>query len=195
MARSRCRDSCWRRYVHPSNQELEQAEVTFIDAFAYIVGEEGKLSMDPEDPGNWTGHAKGVGILKGTKYGISAAAYPLLDIANLSLSDAQAIYQRDYWNKLGGDSLPWGNALCLFDFGVNAGISEAARVAQRALGLTVDGVLGPNTLGTIRNMPPQVFAPLFTQYRIAAYHLMAGFEHEGAGWIARANLTEQKAVT
>jgi lysozyme family protein len=168
--------------------------VNFNDAFAYVVGEEGKLSMDPQDPGNWTGHKIGQGVLKGTKYGISAAAYSLLDIANLSLSDARAIYQRDYWNKIGGDSLPWGNALCLFDFGVNAGIGEATRVAQRALGLTVDGILGPNTLGTIRNMPPQVFAPLFTKQRIAAYHLMAGFEHEGSGWIARANLTEQKAI-
>jgi lysozyme family protein len=194
MACRRRRDCRRRRYVRPSDQELEQTEVTFNDAFAYVVGEEGNLSMDPDDPGNWTGHKIGQGILKGTKYGISAAAYPLLDISNLSLSDAKAIYQRDYWNKIGGDSLPWGNALCLFDFGVNAGIGEATRIAQRALGLPVDGILGPNTLGTIRNMPPQVFAPLFTQYRIAAYHLMAGFEHEGDGWIARANLTEQKAT-
>jgi lysozyme family protein len=168
--------------------------MTFIDAFAYVVGEEGKLSMDPQDPGNWTGGKVGVGIRKGTKYGISAAAYPLLDIANLSMPDARAIYQRDYWNKLGGDSLPYGNALCLFDFGVNAGINEAARAAQRALGLTVDGILGPNTLAALRDTPPQVFAPLFTTARIAAYHLMAGFEHDGDGWIARANLTEQKAA-
>jgi lysozyme family protein len=169
--------------------------MTFDDAFAYVVGEEGKLSLDPQDRGNWTSGHIGVGTLKGTKYGISAAAYPLLDIANLSMSDAKAIYARDYWRKIGGDALDYGNALCLFDFGVNAGIEECTRVAQRALGLREDGVFGPSTLGAIRSTPPAVFAPLFTQARIAAYHLMAGFAHEGNGWIARANLTQQKAVT
>lgn len=163
--------------------------MTFTDAFAYVVGEEGKLSMDPQDPGNWAN-----GVLKGTKYGISAASYPLLDIANLSLSDAQAIYRRDFWNKIGGDSLPYGNALCLFDFAVNAGRGEATRCAQRALGLGVDGILGPKTMAALQDTPPQVFAPLFTSARIAAYHLMAGFEHDGDGWVARANLTEQRAL-
>lgn len=37
-------------------------------------------SNDPNDRGNWTGHNVGVGILKGTKYGIAAHAYPRLDI-------------------------------------------------------------------------------------------------------------------
>lgn len=168
--------------------------MNFDDAFAYVVGEEGKLSLDPEDRGNWTSGKIGVGILKGTKYGISAAAYPLLDIPNLSLSDAKAIYLRDYWTKIGGQVLEYGTALCLFDFGVNAGLREAITVAQRSIGIAVDGILGPKTLAAIQSMPPQVFAPLFTQYRIAAYHLMAGFEHEGNGWIARAQLTEQKAI-
>lgn len=168
--------------------------MNFDDAFTYVVGEEGKLSTDPKDRGNWTGGKIGVGILKGTKYGISAAAYPLLDIANLSLSDAKAIYKRDYWDELEGDTFPFGNALCLFDFGVNAGISEAVRVAQKAIGLTVDGILGLITTQAIENMPPQVFAPLFTQYRKQAYHQMAGFEHEGKGWLARADQTEQEAI-
>ena len=168
--------------------------MNFTDAFAYVVGEEGKLSMDPEDSGNWTGGEIGVGELKGTKYGVSAAAYPLLDIANLSLSDAQTLARREYWNRIGGDILPYGIALCLFDFGYNAGVHEATRVAQRALGLQEDGVIGPLTLKALKQTPVPTFAENFTVERIKAYHQMAGFEHEGAGWINRAKETYYKAV-
>lgn len=168
--------------------------MTFADAFKYVVGEEGKLSLDPQDRGNWTGGQVGVGQLKGTKYGVSAAAYPFLDIANLTLDAARAIFKRDYWDRLQGDSIPYGSALVLFDFGINAGVEESIRVAQRALGLSVDGIQGPVTHYALSNTPPAVFVPLFTQYRIAAYHAMPEFSHDGDGWIARANLTQQKAL-
>jgi lysozyme family protein len=168
--------------------------MTFEDAFAYVVGEEGGLSMDPRDRGNWTGGAVGVGQLKGTKYGVSAAAYPLLDIANLSLSDARSLAKREYWDKLAGDTLPYGSALCLFDFGYNAGIKEAVRVAQRALSIGADGVLGPQTLQSIMNTPVKIFATNYTEARIEAYQQMPGWPVYGGGWKARANLTCQKAI-
>jgi lysozyme family protein len=168
--------------------------MNFNDAFAYVVGEEGTLSTDPQDPGNWTTGRVGHGLLKGTKYGVSAAAYPLLDIASLSLSDAQAVAKRDYWDKLAGDTFPFGTSLCLFDFGYNAGIGEAVRVAQRALGITADGVQGPQTNAALLNTPVMAFAPAFRDERIAAYKQMAGWAKDGDGWTARANLTCQKAL-
>ncbi len=169
--------------------------MTFTDAFVYVVGEEGKLSLDPEDRGNWTGGKVGVGELKGTKYGVSAAAYPLLDIANLTLEDARCIAKREYWDKLAGDVLPYGTALCLFDFGYNAGVHESIVVAQRALGLQADGVQGPLTHRALTDTPVAMFASRFTVERIKAYHLMAGFAHEGNGWVARANETMRKALS
>ena len=175
-------------------QAVVLQEMTFVDAFAYVVGEEGKLSLDPNDKGNWTGGKVGVGELRGTKYGVSAAAYPTLDIANLSLSDAQAIAKRDYWDKISGDYLRYGIALCLFDFGYNAGIAEAISCAQTALDLTRDGVLGPHTLAALKLTTLGGFVSEFTAARIKAYTLMPEFPHEGDGWLARANLTAQKAL-
>ena len=52
----------------------------FDKAFDIIVGVEGGFSLDPNDPGNWTGGKRGVGELKGTRWGISAKSYPHLDI-------------------------------------------------------------------------------------------------------------------
>ncbi len=169
--------------------------MNFTDAFAYVVGEEGKFSDDPKDPGNWTGGKIGVGELKGTKYGISAAAYPNLDIANLSLSDAQPLAKTRYWDRIGGDSLRYGIALCLFDFGYNAGPEEAIKCAQRACDLpVVDGILGPKTFAALKLTSIRMFVEGFTAARLKAYSQMPGWAHEGNGWTARANLTAQKAL-
>lgn len=168
--------------------------MTFADAFAYVVGEEGNLSLDPKDRGNWTGGQVGVGELKGTKYGVSAAAYPDLDIANLSLQDAQGIAKENYWDKINGDLLRYGIALCLFDFGYNAGVEEAVRCAQRAVDITVDGIIGPHTMFELKIASLGDFVVAFKNARIQAYEKMPGFAHEGKGWIARAELTAQKAL-
>lgn len=93
----------------------------FLAAFAIVVGEEGGLSMDPTDPGNWTGGRAGAGLLRGTKYGISAGAFPQLDIASVTLPQSQQIYYDKYWTPLNLDSRPWACALLIFDAAVNQG--------------------------------------------------------------------------
>jgi lysozyme family protein len=120
-----------------------------IAAFRVVVGEEGGYGADPSDPGNWTGGAVGAGLCRGTKYGISAAAYPNLDIEHLTLADAQEIYRRDYWDRIAGDSLPPPLALLVFDAAVNNGVTRAAEWLQAAVGVTEDGDIGPETLGAI----------------------------------------------
>lgn len=81
----------------------------FLQAFALVIGEEGGYVDDPNDPGGET------------KFGISKRAYPNLDIAQLTLEEAQALYQRDYWDKLNLDALSWEMSLILFDAAVNQG--------------------------------------------------------------------------
>lgn len=63
----------------------------FDRAFANVIDAEKGLSMDPNDPGNWTGGAKGKGELNGTRYGISAMSYPKEDIARLTLGRASTL--------------------------------------------------------------------------------------------------------
>ena len=130
--------------------------MSFDSAFEKTVGLEGGYGADPRDRGNWTGRRIGVGELRGTKYGISAAAYPDLDIRNLTLNHAKDIYLLDYWlpislNKVQSEAL----ADEIFDTGVNMGLSAAVKIAQRALnflGIGVyqeDGIIGPLTLAGI----------------------------------------------
>ena len=83
----------------------------FDRVFDIVVGHEGGFTANPADCGNWTGGVIGTGTCRGTRFGISAAAYPDLDIANLSLDVAKALYQRDYWQRIAGDRLPASLAL------------------------------------------------------------------------------------
>ncbi len=121
----------------------------FEHAFAVVVGEEGGFDANPADPGNWTGGAVGQGSLAGTKFGISAAAYPALDIRALTPADARAIYKRDYWDRVRGDELPPPLALLVFDAAVNNGVGHAARWLQTAVGAAADGEIGPGTLAAL----------------------------------------------
>ena len=117
----------------------------FERAFELVIGHEGGFSDVRSDPGNWTGGTVGSGQLKGTKYGISAGAYPNLDIRNITLAVAHDIYQNDYWNRVGASDMPPRLAFVMFDAGVNNGVSRAIRWLQESVGSTADGVYGPNT--------------------------------------------------
>lgn len=158
---------------------------TFACAFGVVVGEEGGYSADAADAGNWTGGAVGVGLLRGTKYGISAAAYPDLDIKHLTLADAQAIYRRDYWDRIGGDGLPAALALIVFDAAVNQGVDRAARWLQLAVGVAEDGIVGPETLHAAGAGDPLDVLAAIGWERDCSYHADAGWMHFGHGWIRR----------
>jgi len=157
----------------------------FDDAFAIVVGVEGGLSLDPSDRGNWTGGQVGVGVLKGTKYGISAAAYPRLDIAALTLDDAKDLYRRDYWEACGCDDLAGPLALLLFDEAVNQGQHVAISTLQSVLGVASDGVIGPATTAAIKAADPRRCYAGVLAARCLKYSQASSFATYGRGWFNR----------
>jgi lysozyme family protein len=131
----------------------------FLAAFAITVAAEGaELDLTRADRGNWTGGAVGRGELRGSKYGISAASYPTLDIAGLTEADARAIYARDFWAPIAGDALPPAVALVLFDAAVNNGRGGAVMWLQAAVGVTQDRGLGAITLAAVATHDPLAVA-------------------------------------
>lgn len=128
---------------------------TFNTAFALVVNSEGGFTDNPKDRGNWTTGVIGRGICKGTKYGISAMAYPDLDIRNLTQTAAKAIYQRDYWSKASCDVWPAGVDYFVFDCAVNHGVARAIRFIQTALRVTPDGIVGPKTIAAAHDANPR----------------------------------------
>ena len=161
--------------------------MSFVQAFRVVVGEEGGFTNNPADPGNWTGGRCGAGRCAGTKFGISAAAYPAVDIEALTPAAAQAIYQRDYWDKVQGDALPAPLALLVFDAAVNNGVGRAIRWLQMAAGVEADGVLGAATLAAVAGRAGDG-AALMAEFQAQRLSFMAGlptWRTFGLGWARR----------
>ena len=115
-------------------------------AIPKLLKKEGGLSNDKNDRGGLT------------KYGITKAGYPHLDIASLTKEQAADIYRVDYWNRLGLDSVEsQAKAELMFEAGVNFGVVTLAKMAQRVVDVEADGIVGVKTIAAINAMDDTVF--------------------------------------
>jgi lysozyme family protein len=151
---------------------------TFEEAVNNTLQWEGKYTWDPNDPGGET------------NWGISKRDHPNEDIKNMTVDRAKAIYREGYWKDLYGEISLQPVANKLFDMGVNMGVGTAVRILQFALGVTVDGLFGVNTLAAVNNAGAALLAP-YKQALVQHYQdIVARNPNEAKflmGWLRRAN--------
>jgi lysozyme family protein len=128
----------------------------FEKSIAFVLKMEGGYTLDPNDPGGET------------NFGISRKAYPSLDIKNLTVEKAKEIYIADYWRPCHCDELPFPFAISVFDTAVNQGVGKAKRILQIVLGVTVDGIIGSQTIAAAFRADHRVIK-LFLAHRMAEY--------------------------
>ena len=153
----------------------------FDAAFNYTMPFEGwsACTNDPDDPGGLT------------KYGISKVNHPEVDVANLSLEGAKAIYRKHYWNPIKGDQIASGRvAIKFFDMAVNMGVKQATKLVQEALGdmgcsVAVDGVMGSKTLEALNGVDDDVLF-VFLVPLLEAFYRGLGKPKYIKGWLRRA---------
>jgi lysozyme family protein len=145
----------------------------FDDAFAKTLGHEGGYVNNASDPGGET------------NFGISKRAYPMVDIAGLTVEQAKVIYRRDYWGPAGCDAVPDTLKFHLFDFAVNAGVKTAIKALQRSTGETQDGILGPLTLQAVQSTDPAKLVMRFSGARLDAMTDAQTWSVFGRGWAKR----------
>lgn len=107
-----------------------------------------------------------------TKFGLSQAANPELDIHTLTEAQARATYARKYWAPAACDALPEPVATAHFDAAVNHGVHEAAIQLQQALGVVEDGQIGPKTLAAVNALHPMELLVTLQGYRALYYHAL-----------------------
>lgn len=103
-----------------------------------------------KDEGGYTDHPDDKG--GPTNYGITIADYRMYvkqnataqDVKNMTLDQAKAIYKSKYWDKVDGDNLPSGVDYCVFDYGVNSGVSRAKKVYNQFKEIDIPGGLKQN---------------------------------------------------
>src|SRR5215469_8651151 len=145
---------------------------------------EGGFQYRDDDPGNFTPS----GEKKGTKYGISAAAYPNEDIKNLTKQRAAELYQKDYGQfSVLADQRVLTKVL---DLAVNmqmGGHGPATRILQQAINAAggnvgVDGVLGVKTADAANAIPPDVLLKAIANEAGAYYAKIEVAKPEMKAW-------------
>jgi len=154
---------------------------TFSHAIQITLKNEGGYVNNPDDPGGET------------NFGISKHSHPDLDIANLTLDQAIAIYKKHYWdNQAYKDINDPTLSSKVFDMAVNMGPVKANKLLQKAVGtLSVDGFLGPLSLAAINSYDPAKLLSNFKDQCVAFYQLLVLKKPSNKeflnGWLNRVN--------
>jgi len=148
----------------------------FEKAFADLLKNEGGYSNNPNDSGGATKY--GITEKVARENGYSGA---MIDLPELI---AAMIYRTDYWNPV-FDRFSYAVAFQLFDMTVNSGKTAAVKTAQRSVGVTDDGIMGPITISAIEKTDPLLFALGFNAQRIQFLTALSTWTTFGKGWMNR----------
>ena len=122
-----------------------------------------------------------------TKFGISKASHPNVDIANLTLDQAKDIYLNDYWVPGQINKLPTALQYAHFSCAVNCGVGSAAKILQRAAKVTDDGIIGPGTLASAEHVSIYDYAISWNEHYKAIVEKDATQAKFMLGWQNRVN--------
>jgi lysozyme family protein len=145
----------------------------FDEFIERLLGHEGGYVNDPRDPGGET------------QWGIAKRSYPHVNIRTLSRDGAIAIYRRDFWQRIDGDSLPPAVAFQVLDAAVNHGITPAIRWLQLAVGVADDGIFGPVSAAAVCRADPCDLVMRFLAERLDFYTRLSTWPVYGRGWARR----------
>ena len=168
-------------------------KANFDSAFARVMQSEGGYVNDPADRGGETN----LGVTIGAWGAYLGRAIQPGEMKALTQEKVKPFYRAMYWDKVRGDDLPAGVDYAAFDFAVNAGVSRAAKLLQRAIGTVDDGVIGPGTLGLVAKANHQKLLDDFTAQKQRFYNGLAASNPSQQkflkGWMARADHVQDAA--
>lgn len=151
--------------------------MTFDQAFDELLKHEGGFSDHAADPGGKT------------RYGITEAVAREVgyrgDMRELPLELAKRIYQDRYWDAVRADELPASVRYAVFDAAVNSGPRQAIRWLQRAVGAADDGVIGPQTLGLVRDANQEKLVRVYLAERLRFMSTLSNWPAFSRGWARR----------
>lgn len=150
-----------------------------------IFRQEGGYVDHPSDPGGATNMGITHRTLASWRKIVPYTSLPKSEVKSLKKAEALSIYKANYWNKVKGDQLPSGVDCFTMDYGVNSGPDRSIKTLQRALGVTQDGVIGPNTLEALRKTNPVKVIEQMYEYRMAFLRGLKTWGSFGRGWTKR----------
>ena len=166
---------------------------------AEIVRREGGFVDDPDDPGGATKNGVTIHTLRALRGSATVA-----EVKALTEAEAVAIFKGQYFERPKINQRPIPLQASVYDMQVNAG-ANAIKILQRltaefGVKLSVDGVLGPKSIGAIDRIHRKAGAQFVDAYGIARrnYYFRIGDRRPASrkycvtrrggkgGWITRA---------
>ena len=107
-----------------------------------------------------------------TKHGVTQPVFddwramtggPRESVLVLEKPEAYALFYNMFWRTTGASNLPDGLDFAVFQAGVNIGDRMAVILLQRILGVTADGIVGPQTLAAVKTWPLDSLIATFLQ--------------------------------
>ena len=145
---------------------------SFMSAWAALLGNEGGYTVDDGGPTNW-----GITEAVARRNGYSG------DMRDLSRDVAMNIAQKEYWLPNHCDQFSDGVAFQVLDAAYNGG--SPARWLQEAVGVPVDGVIGPVTIQAVNSANQDKVVMRFLSYRLTYLTSLSVWQTYGKGWSNR----------
>ncbi|GBU19676.1 MULTISPECIES: glycoside hydrolase family 108 protein [unclassified Methylobacterium] len=152
----------------------------YNEALKRVLVHEGGYVNDPRDPGGATMK----GVTQRTYDGYrKRLGLPSRPVSQITSAEVGEIYRRQYWAAVRGDELPAGIDYVLFDGAVNSGPVQSIKWLQRALGVSVDGVLGEATVAAAEAYPDHdALVAAILARRLAFLRSLKTWGAFGKGW-------------
>jgi lysozyme family protein len=158
-------------------------------SFQMVLSHEGGYTNNPRDPGGMTN----LGVTKAAWEGYVGKPVDEVFMRKLTPEIVKPFYKAMYWDKIKGDQLPNGVDYAAYDLAVNSGVGRAAKFLQTIAGVTADGVLGPKSMGAIRECNPEQTVQALCDMRLDFLKRLPTFETFGKGWSRRVAEVKDKA--
>ena len=120
--------------------------MSFDNALKFVLLEEGGYVNNPHDSGGATNH------------GVTQSVYddyrkqrnlPVQDVQLITDAETRELYENNYWEPSKAQLMHSPLDCAHFDWCVNHGVQGALKTLQAALGVTADGVWGPQTAAAL----------------------------------------------
>jgi len=155
-----------------------------------LLKHEGGFVNNPKDPGGMTN----LGVTKTVWAEWVGHPVSEKEMRNLTPEIVAPMYKRKYWDKVSGDLLPSGVDHAVFDFAVNSGPGQAAKILQRVLGVKDDGFIGPQTLTKVVSMDSSKLIADYNAARLAFLQALPTWADFGNGWGTRVATVKTEAT-
>ena len=151
--------------------------MNFETAFDLLITHEGGFSNHPDDPGGAT--------MYGVTEVVARAEGYTGPMRELTLDFAKSVYRKRYWDACRCDQMPDALRYPLFDAAVNSGPSQAIKWLQSAVGVKVDGALGPVTQQAVNMAAPQPTRQKMVGNRLRFMTNLSNWPSFSKGWSRR----------